>query len=240
MKKHPHIYLLSAMAAVFLGVFSAFADSLFSSYWSTQPQYIESLGLLAAGLLGNAAGVWGLSALIASYISAAKSKNFIHGLIISPVFLLCAVFSYYATIQLANMRPGAVLLPTMMKWLVVAAVVGTMSGIAGGWLANSQKAWQKILGLVLILSYISLDCALVIRNAGLNPTTLTIVILYVAAGGWLMWRMTKSFRLIAFAGLVGGFILGALLLLLPAINEILIQLQHGSPPPDDTNIIQVN
>jgi len=240
MKKYFYVYSLSTVAAIILGIFSAFADGQFNAYWSSQPQYFESLGLLVVGLVGNAAGVWGLCTLVASYISAVKSERFIHGVIVGLVFLLCAVLSYYMTIHLASLRPGAVLLPTMMKWLAVAAVVGIISGIAGAWLANSKKAWQKVLGLVLILSYVGLDCALVIRNAGLNPAMLTIVFLYVAAAGLLMWFMTKSFRLIAFASLIGGLMLGALVLLFPTINGALIQIQHGVPPSDEINVIQVN
>ncbi len=232
--------IVIAASAIAMGVFSAFADGVFREYWASHTDFLVSVWLLIVGLVGNAAGVWAIGALISGYVLGGSSRRVAGGTVGGVLFLTLAIAAYYTTLGLGELRPGADLLPTMARWLMVGGVIGTMSGLAGGWLACGQKTWQRVAALALLLGYAGLDTALIARNAGLSAPLVTVLVLYLVATGVFMWRTVRSIRLIV-ASVIIASIGGALLIgLIPLANSMFIRLQHGDVPQDNSTVIQVN
>jgi hypothetical protein len=229
--------------AVVFGIFSAYADGWYGNYWQGDQPFVISLLLLAAGVVGNAAGIWALCAVGASYYMQ-RRFGFWYGIAAAGIFLLAAITSYYLAIAFGSLRPESDLLPTFVRWLVVAGIISVPSGLAGGWLANNSGIPRRTLATVIILGYFALDMLLLYHAAAeVDLAVAVLAIIYALGIGLLLFRAIHTQRLKIFTASLAILVVitGAGLLLWPAISSALIRVQHGEPQQfDDGNTIYVN
>ena len=214
-RAYARLILLPVCAGIALGVFSAYADGIFAQYWQVAAPYPVRVAWLLAGVMGNGAGVWAIGALLVGYAAARTTRHSSAALVASVVFLLLAVASYYGTIVFAHMRPGATLAPTMIRWLLVAVVVGIISGTAGAWLVGASATWKKPLALALFIGYALVDCAILLRaGSGADAPIVSVVALYLVVVGLTGWVIVRSLWTLALAGAIATALAGGALLLL--------------------------
>jgi hypothetical protein len=242
MQKIKFFFALVSVALV-LGIFSAYADGWYGNYWQSNKPFVESLLLLTAGVIGNAAGVWALLGVGASYFTSRK-YGFWYGMAASAVLLLVAVMSYYLTIAVGSLRPESDLLPTFIRWLIVAGVITIPCGLAGSWLANDKGIVRQALATASILAYTALDLLLLYTaTADVKLEIIALAVVYTFGIGFLLFHTVRVKRAKVAAVALAIFVFGACagLLFWPVITDVANRVQHGEPQPyDDSNTIYVN
>lgn len=127
----------------------------------------------------------------ASYISAQKYGSW-YGMAAAGIFLLVAVASYYLAIAFGSLRPSQDLLPTLVRWLIVASVMTIPSGLAGIWLADRKGIVRQALATTIILGYAALDLLLLYKAAAdVKLEVVVLTVLYTFGVGLFLLRAVR-------------------------------------------------